>query len=409
VTVSSVGQTKTLCKGYLACANVAFCFWIHGVLKTKLPKVGTTIFTTMSALAQQTGALNLSQGFPDFEAPQALREALGRHAMAGNNQYAPMAGLLRLREAVASSVLLHRGVAVDPETEITIVPGATEGIFCCVQALVRPGDEVIMFDPAYDSYEPAVDLAGGRAIRLPLSAPEFQIDWDRFEQALSNKTRLVMINSPHNPCGTNFEPEALQRLAEFAERYDFYVCSDEVYEHLVFDGSHRSVLQVPGLRERSFAHFSFGKTFSVTGWKTGYCIAPADLTAELRKVHQYVAFVAVTPVQHALADFMEAEPNYAFQLADEYRHRRDVFLNALKGSRFAWTPSQGSFFQLLDYSAITDEPDITLCQRWTKEYGVASIPLTPFYETPPKSSYLRFCFAKTDSVLQEAAKRLCAI
>lgn len=379
------------------------------MIETKLPKVGTTIFTKMSALAQACGALNLSQGFPDFEAPLALREALGRQAMAGHNQYAPMAGLLRLREAVAASVALHRGVIVDPETEITIVPGATEGIFCTVQALVHPGDEVILFDPAYDSYEPAVDLAGGRAIRLPLTAPEFQIDWDRFEDALSDKTRLVMINSPHNPCGTNLESDALRRLAEFAERYDFYVCSDEVYEHLVYEGSHRSVLQEVGLRERSVAHFSFGKTFSVTGWKTGYCIAPPALTAELRKVHQYVAFVAVTPVQHALADFMEAQPNFAFQLANDYRHRRDVFLNALQGSRFTWTPSQGSFFQLLDYSAITDEPDYLLCERWTREHGVASIPLTPFYRDPPESTYLRFCFAKTDAVLLEAAQRLCAI
>lgn len=379
------------------------------MIETKLPSVGTTIFTKMSALAQARGALNLSQGFPDFEAPLALREALGRQAMAGHNQYAPMAGLLRLREAVAASVALHRGVIVDPETEITIVPGATEGIFCTVQALVHPGDEVILFDPAYDSYEPAVDLAGGRAIRLPLTAPEFQIDWDRFEDALSDKTRLVMINSPHNPCGTNLESDALRRLAEFAERYDFYVCSDEVYEHLVYEGSHRSVLQEVGLRERSVAHFSFGKTFSVTGWKTGYCIAPPALTAELRKVHQYVAFVAVTPVQHALADFMEAQPNFAFQLANDYRHRRDVFLNALQGSRFTWTPSQGSFFQLLDYSAITDEPDYLLCERWTSEHGVASIPLTPFYRDPPESTYLRFCFAKTDAVLLEAAQRLCAI
>lgn len=379
------------------------------MIETKLPSVGTTIFTKMSALAQACGALNLSQGFPDFEAPLALREALGRQAMAGHNQYAPMAGLLRLREAVAASVAVHRGVIVDPETEITIVPGATEGIFCTVQALVHPGDEVILFDPAYDSYEPAVDLAGGRAIRLPLTAPEFQIDWDRFEDALSDKTRLVMINSPHNPCGTNLESDALRRLAEFAERYDFYVCSDEVYEHLVYEGSHRSVLQELGLRERSVAHFSFGKTFSVTGWKTGYCIAPPALTAELRKVHQYVAFVAVTPVQHALADFMEAQPNFAFQLANDYRHRRDVFLNALQGSRFTWTPSQGSFFQLLDYGAITDEPDYLLCERWTSEHGVASIPLTPFYRDPPESTYLRFCFAKTDAVLLEAAQRLCAI
>jgi methionine aminotransferase len=364
----------------------------------------------MSALASEVGAINLSQGFPDFEAPEALRRALGHNAMAGHNQYAPMAGLLRLREAVARHVAYYRGVHVDAESEVTIVPGATEGIFACVQAVVHPGDEVILFDPAYDSYEPAVDLAGGKAIRLPLSAPDFTIDWARFELALGARTRLVMINSPHNPCGSILTKADLEQLAELADKYDFWVCSDEVYEHLVYDGlEHCSVLQIPSLRERSFAHFSFGKTYSVTGWKTGYCIAPRALTVELRKVHQYVAFVAVTPVQHALADFMEANLEYPATLAVEYQRRRDLFLNALTESRFAWTPSKGSFFQLLDYSAITNMQDSELCLHWTREVGVASIPLSPFYREVPESKVLRFCFAKSDDVLLEAARRLCTI
>lgn len=364
----------------------------------------------MSALANEVGALNLSQGFPDFDAPEALRQALGSNAMAGHNQYAPMAGLLRLREAVAAHIQHYRSVVVDPELEVTIVPGATEGIFACVQAVVHFGDEVILFDPAYDSYEPAVDLAGGRAIRVPLAAPDFKVDWERFERALSPKTRLVMINSPHNPCGSILTKSDLEQLAQLADRYDFLVCSDEVYEHLVYDGlEHCSVLQISSLRDRSFAHFSFGKTYSVTGWKTGYCIAPPELTAELRKVHQYVAFVAVTPVQHALADFMESNLDYPATLAVEYQRRRDLFLHELEGSRFTWTPSKGSFFQLLDYSAITDMLDSDLCLHCTREVGVASIPLSPFYREAPESKVLRFCFAKRDEILLEAARRLCTI
>lgn len=364
----------------------------------------------MSSLANEVGAINLSQGFPDFDAPKALRVAIGKYAMDGHNQYAPMAGLMRLREAVAAHLKYYRGVRVDPESEITIVPGATEGIFACVQAAVHPGDEVILFDPAYDSYEPAVDLAGGKAIRIPLAAPDFQIDWDRFERALGSKTRLVMINSPHNPCGSILAKSDLERLSVLADRYDFLVCSDEVYEHLVYDGlEHCSVLQIPSLRERSFAHFSFGKTYSVTGWKTGYCIAPPKLTAELRKVHQYVAFVAVTPVQHALADFMESNLDYPATLSVEYQRRRDLFLHALEGSRFTWTPSKGSFFQLLDYSSITDMLDSDLCLHWTQIAGVASIPLSPFYREATAPKVLRFCFAKRDEILLEAARRLCAI
>lgn len=380
------------------------------VIDSKLPKVGTTIFTRMSALAQECDAINLSQGFPDFDPPAGLAVALGEHAQRGNNQYAPMAGLPRLREAVAAQLLRHRGVAVSADNEVTIVPGATEGIFCAVTAVVCPGDEVIVLDPVYDSYTPAIELAGGRAIRVPLQSGDFSIDWDRVESAVTARTRMLMLNSPHNPCGSVISADDLEHLARLAEAHDLLVCSDEVYEHLVFDEHrHYSVLEHPGLRERSFAHFSFGKTFSVTGWKTGYCVAPPSLTAELRKVHQYVAFVAVTPVQHALADFLDAEPHYPATLAAAYGARRDLFLDALNGSRFRWTPAAGSYFQLLDYGAVTDEPDTTLSERWTREIGVASVPVSVFYEAPPEQTVLRFCFAKSDHVLLEAAERLCRI
>ena len=380
------------------------------VIESKLPHVGTTIFTRMSALAQATGALNLSQGFPDFEPPPALLAALGRQAAAGRHQYAPMAGLPRLRRAVAEQLRRHRAVNVDPEQEITIVPGATAGLFCAITAVVRPGDEVIVFDPAYDSYEPAVALAGGRCVHLPLTPGDFRIDWDTVRAAITARTRLIIVNSPHNPTGSVLGAADLDALEALVERHDLLLCSDEVYEHLLFDGRrHASVLSREGLRARSFAHFSFGKTFSVTGWKTGYCVAPPALSAELRKVHQYVAFVAVTPVQEALADFMEAEPDYPATLAQAYQARRDRFLAALAGSRFRWTPAAGSYFQLLDYSALSDEADTRLCERWTCEHGVAAIPVSVFYRDAPAQRLLRFCFAKSDDVLSEAARRLCAI
>jgi methionine aminotransferase len=380
-------------------------------IDSKLPRVGTTIFTRMSALAQEAGAINLSQGFPDFDPPPALAAALGEHAQAGHNQYAPMAGLPRLREAIARQLARQRGVGVDPEREVTVVPGATEGIFCAVHAVVRPGDEVIVLDPVYDSYEPAVELAGGRVVHVPLTPGDFRIDWQRVGDAVTPRTRLLMLNSPHNPCGSTLAGDDLHALEELAERHDLLICSDEVYEHLVYDGGrHHSVLERPGLRARSFAHFSFGKTYSVTGWKTGYCVAPPALTAELRKVHQFVAFVAVTPVQHALADFMTAEPDYPATLAAQYQARRDLFLDALGGSRFRWVPSAGTYFQLLDYGAVSDEPDAVLCERWTREHGVASIPVSVFQEEPPPGqTLLRFCFAKSDATLLAAAERLCAL
>jgi methionine aminotransferase len=377
---------------------------------SKLPRVGTTIFTRMSALAEEYGALNLSQGFPDFDAPEALREGLGRHAMAGDNQYAPMTGVAALREQIAAQLLRYRRVTCDPETEITVLPGATAGIFCAVMACVRPGDEVIVFDPCYDSYEPSVELAGGRTVHIPMGDDRFDIDWDRVAAAITPRTRLVMINSPHNPSGSILKRQDLLALEELVEQHNLLVVSDEVYEHLVFDGeAHHSALQLAGLRQRSFALFSFGKTFSVTGWKTGYCVAPPALSTELRKVHQFVSFVGVTPVQLALADFMREYPDYPGGLAHLYQRKRDLFCRALAPSRFGCTPSAGTYFQLLDYSEISQRPDYELCEAWTRDCGIASIPVSIFYREPPARHYLRFCFAKSDEMLLRAAEVLCGI
>ena len=380
------------------------------MITSKLPNVGTTIFTTMSALAQETGALNLSQGFPDFDAPVELTEAMTKAVRDGFNQYAPMTGLQSLREQIARQVKLFRGVDCDPENEITVLPGATEGIFCAIMASIGPGDQVLVFDPCYDSYEPAIELAGGRAVHLPLLQPDFCIDWQRVDDAIGPRTRMIIINSPHNPCGSTLDKQDLARLEALAEQHDLLVVSDEVYEHLVFDGAeHHSVLHYPALRKRSFALFSFGKTYSVTGWKTGYCVAPPALTRELRKVHQYVCFVAVTPVQMAVAEFMSTCPEYPRTLAPMYQAKRDLFCARLEHSRFKLKPSAGTYFQLLDYSEISNGLDVDLAKLWTNEHSVASIPISVFYQEPPQQHFLRFCFAKSDHVLEEAAERLCAI
>jgi methionine aminotransferase len=382
----------------------------HPMIDSKLPNVGTTIFTRMSALSNECGAINLSQGFPDFDIHPALSDALAKRVAAGHNQYAPMAGEMSLRQEIATHVKRYRNLHCDPESEITVTPGATEAIFCAVMACVNTGDEVLVFDPCYDSYEPAIELAGGRAVHIPLNDHSFSIDWERVAKAITRRTRMIIINSPHNPSGTTLSHEDLLELQSLVETHDLLIISDEVYEHLVYDKeTHQSVLALPALRERSFAVFSFGKTFSVTGWKTGYCIAPRELTAELRKVHQFVCFVAVTPVQLALADFMAAHPEYPASLASFYQAKRDLFCDAMASSQFRIRPSGGTYFQLLDYSAISDEIDTTLAESWTRSHGIASIPISVFYQNQPEQHYLRFCFAKNDDVLMNAARILCEI
>ncbi len=380
-------------------------------MHSKLPDVGLTIFSQMSQLAQQHGALNLSQGFPDFPAPPALKEALARRVMADDNQYPPMAGVPQLREQVAALINRRYGVSACPEQEITITPGATQAIFCAVQALVHPGDEVIVFDPAYDSYAPSVRLAGGITRHVPLDHA-FRYDWDAFAAALNDKTRLVIINSPHNPSGALASRADLDRLAQLTGPRGIYVISDEVYEHLVFDGlQHHSVLTHPQLYARACVVSSFGKSFHVTGWKTGYLVAPPQLTAEVRKVHQFVSFCAPTPLQLALADFMAQQPQHVEALGRFYQAKRDRLCAALAGSRFACEPSAGTYFQLVDYRAIRDDLDDVAMARWlTQEKGIASIPLSVFYQQPPAGArWLRLCFAKTDETLDRAGELLCRI
>ena len=382
------------------------------MIVSKLPNVGTTIFTTMSQLAAQSGAINLSQGFPDFDGPQALREAVGRHVMAGHNQYAPMTGLPALREQVAAKIARSYGRQVDMDAEVTITPGATEAIFCAVQALVRPGDEVIVFDPCYDSYEPAVELAGGRCVHLPLALPDFAIDWQRLADAIGPRTRLIILNSPHNPSGALISRAELDQLAALIRGRYIHVISDEVYEHLIFDGArHASVLAHEELYARAFVVSSFGKTYHVTGWKTGYVVAPPALTAELRKIHQYVNFCGVTPLQHGLADFMAGCPQHVEELPAFYQAKRDLFCDLLAGSRFRFTRAPGTYFQLADYSAIRpDLDDVAMAEWLTREHGVAAIPVSVFYQQAPAEMRLvRFCFAKREETLRLAAEKLCAI
>ena len=379
-------------------------------ITSKLPDVGTTIFTVMSAVAAEHNAINLSQGFPDYDGPEYLLDALARRVKDGNNQYAPMAGVMALREQIGAKLRRFYDLDVDPGSEITIVPGATEAIYCAITACVHPGDEVIVFDPCYDSYGPGIELSGGVIRHVAMRELDFSIDWDEVEATISGRTRMIIINSPHNPSGSILRDVDLRRLESIATRHGLLVVSDEVYEHLIFDGEeHCSVLKYPGLRERSFAAFSFGKTYHITGWKTGYCVAPPALTAEMRKIHQFVTFVAVTPVQMALADFMAADPEFPAGLAEFYRKKRDLFCDAIGPSRFGLARCAGTFFQLLDYSDISSEADTDLAIRFVREYGVASIPISVFCARPPEGKHLRFCFAKSDQMLLQGAEILCTI
>lgn len=380
------------------------------MLASKLPNVGTTIFTVMSELARAKGAINLSQGFPDFDAPAALLDRVQHYLRSGHNQYAPMMGAPSLRQALAGKVQDCYGLAVNPDTEVTVTSGATEALFCAVASIVCADDEVIVFDPVYDSYEPAITLQNARTVHIPLQAPAWRPDWEQVEAAITPRTRAIMINTPHNPTGSVWSAEDLVTLERIVLRHGLYVIADEVYEHIVFDGRrHESVCRYPDLYARSFVVSSLGKTFHVTGWKIGYCVAPPELTVEFRRIHQFVTFTSITPVQLGLADYLVAHPEHYRELGAFYQRKRDHFNRLLEGSRFTLKPSAGTYFQLLDYSAINQEHDVALARRWTEEAGVASIPLSVFHQSPPASRLLRFCFAKDDSTLERAAERLCQL
>ncbi|BCQ38357.1 aminotransferase [Erwinia rhapontici] len=378
--------------------------------ESKLPALGTTIFTQMSALAQQYNAINLSQGFPDFDGPQYLQQRLAHHVSQGANQYAPMTGVAPLREAIAKKTAGLYGYAPDVNTEITVTAGATEALYAAITALVRPGDEVICFDPSYDSYAPAVTLAGGVMKRIALQPPGFRPDWQAFAALLSPKTRLVILNTPHNPSATVWQQSDLAQLWQAIRQQEIYVLSDEVYEHICFDeNGHASVLAHPELRARAIVVSSFGKTFHMTGWKVGYCVAPTAISAEVRKVHQYLTFSVNTPAQLAIADMLEVEPQHYRELPDFYRARRDRFVKALSGSRFELLPCEGTYFLLADYSAISDLDDVAFCQWLTKEVGVAAIPLSVFCADAFPHKLIRLCFAKQEATLDAAAERLCQL
>lgn len=378
--------------------------------ESKLPALGTTIFTQMSALAQQHQAINLSQGFPDFDGPDYLQQRLAYHVAQGANQYAPMTGAAPLRSAIAEKTEVQYGWQPDVEREITVTAGATEALFAAIAALVRPGDEVICFDPSYDSYAPAIELAGGVVKRVALQPPRFNVDWAAFRALLSPRTRLVILNTPHNPSATVWRQNDFEQLWQAITSREIYVLSDEVYEHICFaPEGHASVLRHSELRQRAIAVSSFGKTYHMTGWKVGYCIAPEAISAEIRKVHQYLTFSVNTPAQLAIADMLRHAPEHWQELPEFYRARRDFLVNALSTSRFEVLPCEGTYFLLADYSAISDLDDVTFCRWLTEHAGVAAIPLSVFCADPFPHKLIRLCFAKQESTLQAAAERLCRL
>jgi methionine transaminase len=380
---------------------------VAAVRPGKLPDIGTTIFTVMSRRARELSALNLGQGFPDYDIDPKLTQLVTAAMAGGHNQYAPMEGSGSLRERIAAKLLAVYGLSIDPQSSITVTLGATEAIFSAIQAVVAPGDEVIAFDPAYDSYEPAVRLAGGRCVRLPLTQPAFRYDWERFGAAVNAHTRLVLFNSPHNPACTVATRADLDALAAMIRERDILVLADEVYEHVVFDGAaHHSVLTHPELAARSFAVFSFGKTLHATGLRIGYCVAPAPLTAELRKVHQFNTFSIAHPLQHAVAAYLQERPDCGLELAGFFQAKRDRLRSALEGSGFALPKAEGTYFQLLDFSEFSQEGDLEFAERLLTEGGVATIPLSPFYAVPQRLPFVRLCLAKRDTTLDEGAARL---
>ncbi len=380
------------------------------IIETKLPAVGTTIFTVMSQLAIEHKAVNLGQGFPDFDPPRPLQDALVRAMHEGHNQYAPMSGIPRLREQIALKTARLYGRRVSSDTEVTVTSGATEALFAAVACSVRAGEEVIVLDPCYDSYQPAINLQGAQAVHVPLRLPDFAVDWQRVRDAVTPRTRMIIVNSPHNPSGAVFAAGDLDALDELAQAHNLWVLSDEVYEHIVYDGArHQSVLRHAGLAERSFVVSSFGKTFHCTGWKLGYCIAPKPLTAEFRKVHQYLTFCSFQPAQWAFAEMLEQAPEHYLQLPAFYQAKRDAFRGMLARTRLEALPVPGGYFQLVDYSAIRDVDDLNFCDWLVREAGVAAIPLSPFYQSPPDARLVRLCFAKNEATLEAAVERLCRL
>ncbi|WP_437506108.1 methionine aminotransferase [Sorangium sp. So ce1099] len=376
------------------------------LLPSKLPSTGVSIFTVMTRLANEHGAINLSQGFPDFDCAPELVEAVARHMRAGHNQYAPMQGVLALREALSAKIERLYGRRYDPATEITITSGATEGIFSTLTAFVRPGDEVILFQPCYDSYAPAVLLNGGTPVFVTLRYPDYRVDWDEVRRALTPRTRLLLINSPHNPTGTMLSADDMRELARVLDGTDALVVGDEVYEHILFDGRrHESLARYPELADRSVVISSFGKTYHTTGWKVGYCAAPQPLSAEIQRAHQFVTFAVNAAIQLAYAEVVARDP-FASDLAPFYQAKRDRFLKLIEGSRFRPLPCEGTYFQLVDYSKITTERDADFALRLIREHGVASIPISPFLSGVEPGPVLRFCFAKRDETLERAAERL---
>jgi len=378
-------------------------------IKSKLPDVSLTIFSQMTKLANDHGAINLSQGFPDFDVDKGLIELVNKYMRSGNNQYAPMQGVLNLRERISEKTHEIYSADYNPETEITVTSGATEALFAAITAVVHKDDEVILFEPVYDAYAPAIKLSGGIPVYLKLKFPDYYIDWDEVANAISEKTRLLILNSPHNPTGTVLSTEDISALKDIVNNTNLFIISDEVYEHIIFDGLvHESMLRYPELAERSFVISSFGKTYHSTGWKIGYCLAPEPLSAEFQKIHQFLTFASNTPIQYAFAEFMQNKDVY-LNLSSFYQKKRDKFLSLINKSRFKALPCKGTYFQMLDYSLISKESDMEFAKRLTVESKVASIPPSSFYHQEDDFNVLRFCFAKKDETLEQAAKILCKI
>ncbi|MFO8067702.1 MAG: methionine aminotransferase [Bacteroidales bacterium] len=378
-------------------------------ITSKLPKTGTSIFAVMSKMANEHNAINLSQGFPDFPVSEELIELVNKNMRAGHNQYAPMPGLISLREAIAEKTEFLYSAQYNPETEITITAGATQALFSAIIALVKEDDEVIVFEPAYDSYIPAIKLAGGIPITVKLSTPDYKIDWEIVKKLISPRTKMIIINTPHNPTASILNAEDMKNLERLTKNSGILILSDEVYEHIIFDGyEHQSVCRYPGLAERSLITCSFGKTFHATGWKTGYCLAPENIMKEFRKTHQFTVFCSNTPVQHAIAEFLKNKDNY-LNLGKFYQEKRDIFLSNISNSRFKPITASGTYFQLLDYSNISEEDEMVFAEKLIKEHKIASVPVSSFYTSPNNNKTLRFCFAKSTETIEKAADILCKI